>query len=528
MKAISQHFSRSRVSLFLAFFIALSACSTKIEIPQGFPTPPPPGAAEPIARLNLKRDAALEAQIATIAEMAKGKVGVAAVMLDTGDAALLNGDERFPMQSVYKLPISMAIHDQVRVGKLELDEKVGVTKEDFVRPGMRSPLRDANPNGGEFTIRELSQLSIVESDGTASDVLMRVAGGPQPIQDYLTQIGIDGVRVVNTEKEIGRDWQTQYANFATPIQAAELLRWLDRAAWDANANDTPASGTNRSVSTGNGSDRGSQPALPSNTTRDAKPVGPAVGGDRANANTTTGTTDDALTEYQLLLKFMADSNPGAKRLKGELPPGTYVAHKTGTSGTQNGITAATNDIGIIRFPNGKRVAIAVFVSDSPADEKTREAVIAKIAKAVWDAWSFEPMRGAIDIDVNSIRLGATLSDVRKRLGNPSRIVRKERDECASADALSAEYPGLKLYLLGDGKMEDFTVASIEVFSNNWSARGIRIGASAVSVIETFGEPVSGTQTHDRLSYTLRHDDAWISFDFEENELQRIGVSRTLC
>jgi beta-lactamase class A len=380
VKAVSLHFSRSSISLFLASCIALSACSTSIEIPQGFPTPPPPGAAEPLARLNLKRDAALEAQIAKIAEMAKGKVGVAAVMLETGDAALLNADERFPMQSVYKLPISMAIHDQVRVGKLELEEKVGVTKEDFVRAGMRSPLRDANPNGGEFTIRELSRLSIVESDGTASDVLMRVAGGAQPIQDYLTQIGIDGVRVVNTEKEIGRDWQTQYANYATPTQAAELLRWLDRAAWDATDDALP-------VSTGSGSDRGSQPASPSSTSRDAQPVSTASGSDRPSANTSTATNDDELTEYQLLLKFMADSNPGAKRLKSELPPGTYVAHKTGTSGTQNGITGATNDIGIIRLRNGKRVAIAVFVSDSPADEETREAVIAKIAKAVWDAWS---------------------------------------------------------------------------------------------------------------------------------------------
>ena len=54
---------------------------------------------------------------------------------------------------------------------------------------------------------------------------------------------------------------------------------------------------------------------------------------------------------------------------------------------RNAITAATNDIGIINLPNGKQVAIAVFVSDSPADERTREAVIAKIAKAAWDRWS---------------------------------------------------------------------------------------------------------------------------------------------
>ncbi len=319
----------------------LTACSTDLEIPTGLPTPPPTTPASPLAPIELRRDAALEAEIAKIAEAAKGKVGIAAVELDTGRAALLHGDDRFPMQSVYKLPISMAVMEQVRLGKLDLEEKIGVSKEDMVRQGMRSPLRDENPNGGEFTIRELVRLSIVESDGTASDVLMRVLGGAAPIQEYLATIGIDGIAVVNTEKELGAKWETQFDNYATPVAAAELLRWLNAAA---------------SVSTGNDSDRGPSPA------------------------------GEELTEYQLLMKFMADSNPGAKRLKGELPPGTYVAHKTGTSGTRDAITSATNDIGVIRFPDGRRVAIAVFVSNSPADEKTREAVIAKTVKAVWDAW----------------------------------------------------------------------------------------------------------------------------------------------
>ncbi len=74
-------------------------------------------------------------------------------------------------------------------------------------------------------------------------------------------------------------------------------------------------------------------------------------------------------------------------MKGLLPEGTIVAHKTGTSGTRKGITAATNDIGIITLPNKRHLAIAVFVSDSPADEATRERVIAKIARAAWDKWS---------------------------------------------------------------------------------------------------------------------------------------------
>jgi beta-lactamase class A len=86
----------------------------------------------------------------------------------------------------------------------------------------------------------------------------------------------------------------------------------------------------------------------------------------------------------LLLKLMTESIPGAKRLKGQLPAGTVVAHKTGTGGMRDGITSATNDIGIITLPNGTHLAVAVFVSDSSADEATRESVIARMAKAAWD------------------------------------------------------------------------------------------------------------------------------------------------
>ena len=74
---------------------------------------------------------------------------------------------------------------------------------------------------------------------------------------------------------------------------------------------------------------------------------------------------------------------GAKRLKGRLPAGTLVAHKTGTGGTRDGIASATNDIGIITLPNVTHLAVAVFVSDSSADEAVRERVIARIAKAAW-------------------------------------------------------------------------------------------------------------------------------------------------
>ncbi|MBL8182284.1 MAG: class A beta-lactamase [Blastocatellia bacterium] len=331
-----------RIAFFTNLFVAVAiatACRGGVipetEVPGTLPVP----VATPLAKLEYKRDAELEKQFADIAKAAGGKVGVAAVVLETGEAAFLNEDGRYPMQSVYKLPIAMAVMEQVRLFKFDLDEKVGVTKEDFVRAGMRSPLRDKNPNGGEFTIRELLRLSLVESDGTASDVLLRLVPAVE-VQSFLTQIGVRDMKVVNTTKEYGSEWKLQYENWSTPVAAVELLRWL-------------------AATVRTGSDSDWVPGM-----------------------------DTELTEgFPVIYQMAADSNPGAKRLKGLLPSGTVVSHKTGTGGTQNGITGATNDIGIISFLNGRAVAIAVFVSDSPADEKTREATIAKIAKAAWDRWS---------------------------------------------------------------------------------------------------------------------------------------------
>jgi len=269
----------------------------------------------------------LRNQIEQIAAAAKGRVGVAAVVLETGATVSLNSRDHFPMQSVYKLPISMAVMKQVDAGKIKLDQKVSVTKKDFVRAGQHSPIRDKYPNGTQITVNELLRYAISESDGTASDVLIKLAGGPGAIQTHLSELKITDLTVLNTEKEIGQDWETQYRNWATPEAAVGLLRALHERQGLSEASQA------------------------------------------------------------LLLKYVIESTPGPKRLKGLLPTGTIVAHKTGTSGTENGITAAANDIGIITLPNGKHLAVAVFVADSAADEASREGVIAKIARAVWDTWS---------------------------------------------------------------------------------------------------------------------------------------------
>lgn len=278
------------------------------------------------AKSDESRARELEAEIGRIAGEARGRVGAAARVLETGEEVALNGRDRFPMQSVYKLPIAMAVLRQVDAGKLKLDESVRVEKGDFVRAGQYSPIRDKNPKGVELSMAELLRYAVSESDGTASDVLMKLAGGAQAVAAYLSEIKVGEINVVNSEKEIGRDWETQYQNWATPAGAVALLAALQER---------------------------------------------------------RGLSEQS---QALLLKLLTESTRGAKRLKGQLPAGTAVAHKTGTGGTRDGITSATNDVGIVPLPNGRHAAVAVFVSDSPADEATREAVIARIAKAVWDRW----------------------------------------------------------------------------------------------------------------------------------------------
>ena len=89
-----------------------------------------------------------------------------------------------------------------------------------------------------------------------------------------------------------------------------------------------------------------------------------------------------------LYKVMTETSTGANRMRALLPKGTVVADKTGTSGTNAaGLTPATNDVGIITLPSGKHIALAVFVCNSTSDEATREGTIAKITKAVYDAYA---------------------------------------------------------------------------------------------------------------------------------------------
>ena len=268
----------------------------------------------------------LSTRFAEIAHGAAGKVGAGVMVIETGAVATFHGADQFPMQSVYKFPIAMATLRLVDQGKLRLDQQMPVAKSELAPAGLHSPIRDLHPEGTSLSVRDLVRYAVAESDGTASDVLLRLSGGPESVTRYLRDLGIKGVMVATTEAEMSRGPMVQYRNWATPDSMLELLR-----AFHAGRGLSAAS-------------------------------------------------------HKLLDDDMAESTPGPKRIKGLLPAGTRVAHKTGTSGTEGKLTRATNDVGIVTLPNGRHLAIAIFVSDSTATQQVREQVIAEIARAAWNHW----------------------------------------------------------------------------------------------------------------------------------------------
>lgn len=270
----------------------------------------------------------LRQQIAGIAGNISGKVGVYAEILETRDTVSLNRDGHFPMQSVYKFPIAMAMLHQVDLRRFRLDQSVHVTKNDLIPRNGASLIRDLHPEGNfDMTLSELIGHNIRASDGSACDVLLRLLGGTANADAYVRSLGVKQIAIATTEKVQVPNEMIQYKNWATPMAMTQLLKIFYM-----------------------------EPVL-----------------------------SDSSKNY--LMDLMITSKPGAKRLKGLLPAGTVVAHKTGTSGTSNGLTRATNDVGIITLPNGRHLAITVFVADSKASEEEREGTIAKIAKAAYDHWS---------------------------------------------------------------------------------------------------------------------------------------------
>ena len=264
----------------------------------------------------------LRQKIEQIISSKKADVGVSILDVENGDTLSFNGNKHYPMISAFKFHIALTVLNKVDKGELSLNQKLFIKKSELLE-NTWSPFREKYPNGDiSITLKEALQWTISVSDNNLCDILIRLVGGVKTVDNFINN---SDFIIKNDEEGMHQNWDAQFLNTTTPNFSNQLLkRFLEK-----------------------------------------------------NLLTKKSTN--------FLYKTMVETSVGQNRIKGKLPPNTEVAHRTGSSFTNDaGLTGAINDIGIIKLPNGKYFIISVFVHNTTEKFKDGEEIIADITKASWD------------------------------------------------------------------------------------------------------------------------------------------------
>ncbi|MDE6695643.1 MAG: class A beta-lactamase-related serine hydrolase [Muribaculaceae bacterium] len=252
-------------------------------------------------------DPSLQKEMNEYIEGKDANIGVA-VIIDRKDTIEVNGNQAFPMLSVYKFPIAVALGDYLRVSNELVADPITITQKDL-KPDTYSPMREKYEGVESFklSLYDIIAYAIQQSDNNASDILLKIMGGTENAMLSLKRLGIENINVVSTEEEMHEDNQRCYDNSATPIAMAQLLDCFDHEFEDLY-------------------------------TRNVKQL-----------------METCATGVNRLAKPLTDTD-------------AIIGHKTGTGFIlSDGRLMAINDVGYVHLPNGRIYSIAVFIENSGYD-----------------------------------------------------------------------------------------------------------------------------------------------------------------
>jgi beta-lactamase class A len=295
----------------------------------------------------------LEQEIARIEPFGGGQLGVAAMHLESGQTFFYKADDQYPMASTYKVPIAVQAFTLAQQGKLDLNRMVTWDTTDL-HIGSEAFLLFRKP-GFAMSVRNLVETMLILSENNATDLTLTLAGGGAAVTARMKEAGITDMRVDRPTAEI----------IAHPYGITDIWTGgkFDRSKWE------------RQFAALSEARRDSAAYYYARDPRDHSSP-------RAMLTLLTKLWKGELLDKAHtaeLLDIMYRCETGAARIKGMLPRGTKVAHKTGT------YPGTANDVGIIDLPDGTHVAIALFLKKSSKIEgKDLEETLAQSARAVYD------------------------------------------------------------------------------------------------------------------------------------------------
>jgi beta-lactamase class A len=328
------------------------------EEPKKDVTTPPDKMKSAMAAAAAARLERLKKSIENAVKGAEGEVGVAVKHLESGQGLELNAGSSFPMASVFKLPILVEVLAQVKEGKFGLDDEVSVQRNDqHLGSGLISSL---TAPGIKLSVRNLIQLMMMISDNSATDILLEKVGADN-VNKRLKQFGVEGLSVNRTCQELIMD----YAGLDYQKYKGMPLDQLE-AESEKVREGSPASFKEIVLKFSQNPKDQSTPAAMNLLLEKVwkKEILDAASCD-------------------LIISIMLKCQTGEARIKGELPPGTAVAHKTGT------IAGTVNDCGIIYLPDELgHIVLTVFTKNFMGKTSDTEKLIAEIARLVFDYFNF--------------------------------------------------------------------------------------------------------------------------------------------
>lgn len=132
-------------------------------------------------------------QVRVLTEEAGGKWSVYIENLTDGGDFSLNKDDRHYAASIIKLPILATVFRLADQGSLRLSEPIMIEDEDLVGgAGVLQHLK----NGSPYTLYDLAMLMIIQSDNTATNMLIERVGVGE-IQKTMQAIGMDASSFYN-------------------------------------------------------------------------------------------------------------------------------------------------------------------------------------------------------------------------------------------------------------------------------------------------------------------------------------------